>query len=51
MDVRLSPYPGLRARHLDGSGRGGWLAGQRVRVLGRRDQLLPQQGRRVRVQV
>ena len=51
MDLRLSPYPGLRARHLDGSGRGWWLPSQRVRVLGDRDQLLPQQGRRVPVRV
>jgi hypothetical protein len=51
MDSRLSPYPGLRARHLHSSGRDGWLTGQRVRVLGHRDQLLPEQGRRVLVQV
>jgi hypothetical protein len=31
MDSRLSPYPGLRARHLHSSGRGWWLTGQRVR--------------------
>jgi hypothetical protein len=46
MDSRLSPYPGLRARHLHSSGREWWLTGQRVRVLGHRDQLLPEQGRR-----